>query len=389
MRIAFYAPLKPPDHPVPSGDRTMARALMDLLRASGHELVPTARLRSFDRTGNSERQRRLERLGARLAARLARRIRTRVLPTPELWVTYHLYHKAPDHLGPRLSRWFDLPYLVIEASLSRRQAAGPWAHGHELVRSALTCADLVLAMSARDRAGLIEAGLPEEAVRLFPPFLDAAPLRAAAARREEHRAALVHELALDPHVPWILVVAMMREGAKRRSYALLAATLARLRDRPWALLVIGDGPAKAVIAGELKAVCGDRLRLLGARPPQCLPPFYAAADLFLWPAVEEAYGMALLEAQAAGLPVVAGREGGVDAVVADGRTGLLVSPRDPDALAQATASLFDSSQLRARFGRAALAKVACEHDQPIARTRLEAAIAEAIARHARRRSAAA
>ncbi len=72
-----------------------------------------------------------------------------------------------------------------------------------------------------------------------------------------------------------------------------------------------------------------------------LPALYAAADLYLWPAINEAYGMAFLEAQAAGLPVVAGRTGGVPAVVADGVTGVLTPIGDATSFADAVARLLD------------------------------------------------
>lgn len=384
MRIAFHAPLKPPDHPVPSGDRAMARALLSLLDERGHTVVPAGRFRSYDRAGDRERQQRLARLGAGLAERLVRRIAAGRLPRPELWLTYHLYHKAPDHLGPRIVERLDLPYLVIEGSASRRQAEGPWALGHAASLAALARADLVLAMTERDRRGLLEAGLDADAVRLFPPFLDAGPFREAAFARAEHRAEIARGLGLDPTVPWILAVAMMRADVKRRSYELLAASLARLADRPWALLLAGDGPARAVIEPELRRACGERLRLLGALPPEELPGLYAAADLFCWPAVGEAYGMALLEAQAAGLPVVAGAEGGVAAVVAHGETGLLVPAHEPEAFALAVTALLGEPARRRALGRAAAARVAAEHDRPAAGARLEAALVEACARHAAR-----
>ena len=54
MRVAFYAPMKPPDHPLPSGDRRMARAFMDLLASLGHEVELASRFRSYDRRGRRE-----------------------------------------------------------------------------------------------------------------------------------------------------------------------------------------------------------------------------------------------------------------------------------------------------------------------------------------------
>src|SRR3990172_8095375 len=72
MRIAFYAPLKPPDHPVPSGDRRMARLLMTALRHAGHEVDLASRLRSRDGGGDPLRQARIERAGLATADRLLR-----------------------------------------------------------------------------------------------------------------------------------------------------------------------------------------------------------------------------------------------------------------------------------------------------------------------------
>ena len=68
MRIAFYAPLKPPGHPVPSGDRRMARLLIDALGHGGHAVELAAVFRSWEGAGDGARQDRLRRLGAKLAA---------------------------------------------------------------------------------------------------------------------------------------------------------------------------------------------------------------------------------------------------------------------------------------------------------------------------------
>ena len=64
MKVAFYAPLKPPDHPVPSGDRQLARALLQALRAGGHETFVASRFRSYDGAGDAARQARLRRARA-------------------------------------------------------------------------------------------------------------------------------------------------------------------------------------------------------------------------------------------------------------------------------------------------------------------------------------
>jgi glycosyltransferase involved in cell wall biosynthesis len=114
--------------------------------------------------------------------------------------------------------------------------------------------------------------------------------------------------------------------------------------------------------------------LVGAMPAEALAEIYAAADLHVWPACSEAYGMALLEAQAAALPVVAGGEGGVPEIVAHGRSGLVVEPRDPAAFAAAVASLLDDPHRRRAMGAAAQGLTVERHDATVARRRLAEAL---------------
>ena len=373
-RIAFYAPLKPAEHPVPSGDRRMARSLTALLASLGHEVETACRLRSYDRAGNALRQERLGRLGMRLAGRLGQRYAGRPAGArPGCWFTYHLYHKAPDWLGPAVARQLGIPYVVAEASIARKQAHGPWHVGYEASRRAIAAADLVLALTRQDRDGLLAAGVAADRVLPFPPFVDTAPLRAAAAGRAAARTRLATAHGLDPALPWLLAVAMMRADVKRTSYALLAQAMARLTGQGWQLLLVGDGEARAAIAADFAAL--PRVRILGQVSAAALPELYAAADLYVWPACSEAYGMAMLEAQAAGTPVVAGAEGGVPDIIAPDETGLLVTPRDPAALAAAVAALLAAPGRRRALGRAAAARTLAEHDVGVARMRLAEALA--------------
>jgi glycosyltransferase involved in cell wall biosynthesis len=85
---------------------------------------------------------------------------------------------------------------------------------------------------------------------------------------------------------------------------------------------------------------------------------YAASDLCLWPACNEAYGMAMLEAQAAGVPVVSVADRGVPDVVLDGGTGLLATDRSAQALADLARGLLVDPLRRAAMGRAAIEHVA-------------------------------
>jgi glycosyltransferase involved in cell wall biosynthesis len=377
MRIAFYAPLKPPDHPVPSGDRRMARLLMTALAAAGQEPVLAARLRSRDGAGDPERQARLSALGARLAERYLRRVAARPSLRPDLWLTYHLYYKAPDWIGPRVASALRIPYVVAEASLARKRSGGRWDLGHRATVDALQRADRVIGLNSADREGVLEALAGPERWTALPPFLDTAPFEAAVAARPSARAQLAERWQLDPALPWLTTVAMMRADVKLDSYRLLGAALARCLDRPFQLLIAGDGPARAQVAAAL-APLGARARLVGCLDEGAVPALLAASDLYVWPAIGEAYGLAILEAQAAGLSVVAGRSGGIGDIVADGTTGTLTPAGDIAAFAAATAALLDDPERRARMGGAARRKVAASHDLATAARRLDAVLRELV-----------
>jgi glycosyltransferase involved in cell wall biosynthesis len=377
MRIAFYAPLKPPDHPVASGDRRMARLLMAALAAAEHEPVLAARLRSRDGVGDPERQARLRALGARLADRYLRHVAARPRLKPDLWLTYHLYYKAPDWIGPRVAAALRIPYVVAEASLAQKRSGGRWDLGHRATAEALARADRVIGLNSADREGVLAALASPERWIALPPFLDTAPFEAAVGARSAIRARLARRWELDPALPWLATVAMMRADVKLDSYRLLGAALARCLYRPYQLLVAGDGPARAEVAVAL-APLGARVRLVGALEEGAVPELLAASDLYLWPAIAEAYGLAILEAQAAGLPVVAGRSGGVGDIVAEGETGLLTAAGDIEAFASATAGLIGDPARRARMGAAARRKVAAGHGLAAAARRLDALLHELV-----------
>jgi glycosyltransferase involved in cell wall biosynthesis len=366
MRIAFYAPLKPPDHPVPSGDRRMAQLLGLALTQAGHDVELAARLRSYEGGGDIERQRRLAEIGGKLAARLGAALFDRpAAQRPHVWLTYHLYYKAPDWIGPRAAAQLGIPYLVVEASVAMKRAGGPWSFGHEAVLAALKRADSVISLNPKDEDGVRPHVSGGHRMYRLKPFLESAPFAAAARNRLSHRLGLARRFKLQPDAPWLVTVAMMRSGDKLASYRVLGAALQTLLARSWQLLVVGDGAARPEVAAAL-APLGERVIYAGALAPEEMPAVLAAADLFAWPAINEAYGMAILEAQAAGLPVVAGASGGVPELVADGCTGMLTTPGSASAFAQVVEAMLDHPERRRRYSEGALQKVASQHDLPSA-----------------------
>jgi glycosyltransferase involved in cell wall biosynthesis len=357
MRIAFYAPLKPPDHPVASGDRAMARALIAALERGGHEVALAAHFRSYD-SGDPRRQARLREEGRKIAHRYLRKIGRGAEP-PELWFTYHLYHKAPDWLGPHVADRLGIPYAVAEASYAPKQEGGRWDLGHRAVADAIQHAALIFQPNPADAECVLPLLEAPERMMLLRPFIDTAPFRTP--DRGESRAAIGALLGLDDAMPWLATVAMMRDDQKLLSYRVLAEAMARVDDSRWQLILAGRGPAEETVR-ELFAPFGERVRWAGVLAPDVVKQLYRAADLYLWPAVKEAFGVALIEAQAAGLPVIAGRSGGVASVVADGETGLLTPEGDAAAFAEAVDALLADPKRCAAMGQAALEHAMRDND---------------------------
>ena len=131
------------------------------------------------------------------------------------------------------------------------------------------------------------------------------------------------------------------------AYACLAAERPDLR-----LVVVGEGPERTAAEG-LPPELRERVLLLGALPNRDLPPIHAACDAFVAPNVGgESFGIVLVEAMAAGLPVVASAIPGFDEVIRDGVDGLLVPPGDLEALTRALGRVLDEPELAERLRRA-------------------------------------
>jgi glycosyltransferase involved in cell wall biosynthesis len=124
----------------------------------------------------------------------------------------------------------------------------------------------------------------------------------------------------------------------------------------WRLTIVGDGPLEAALQAEAAAL-GDSVRFLGHVPngPE-LFALYRASDIFVHAARTEGLPQVLIEAQAAGLPVVATDVGGVRAGLGNGSEALLVPPNDADALAAAVARLAADGDLREDLAGRGLAR---------------------------------
>lgn len=312
MKLAFYAPLKSPDDPIPSGDRQVARSLLAALAFIGADVTLASTLRSRDGRGDPMFQ---DALFAQAEQEIARLITLGQCENWQAWLTYHNYYKAPDLIGPEVAGALGIPYLQVESTRARKRLSGPWNRFAEAAEKATDAANVVFYFTRHDEVALRrDAPNGQELIHL-KPFLNLLKLPDAS-------------VCSGP----ILTVAMMRYGDKCASYQLIADALASLESDNWHLKIIGDGPAQEHVK-EMFASLSGRVEFLGALDPVALHTHYQNASVLFWPGVNEAFGMTYLEAQAHGVPVIAQDRAGVRDVLSPG------SYPDPDGGAEALANM--------------------------------------------------
>jgi glycosyltransferase involved in cell wall biosynthesis len=243
-------------------------------------------------------------------------------------------------------------------------------HTAEMLRQsearALAAAAHVVVTSPATARALAGYGVAPERVSVVVPGTDSAPLARGSG---------------GPGLALLCVATVTR----RKGHAVLIEALAGLRDRPWTLTCAGsrttDPATDAALVRQIERLgLDDRVALAGECGREALAPLYDRADAFVLATFHEGYGMALAEALARGLPIVATRAGAVPDTVPP-EAGLLVEPGDPEALRRALAQLLDDPAVHGRLARGARAARARLPDWPQACRRLAAV----LSRHERLR----
>ncbi len=356
MRIGFYAPLKSPNDETPSGDRAIARLFIKALKALGHKVELISELRSWQGTGDEESQLLIQSEAKNEVARLKTNYSKH--PAPDLIFTYHVYHKAPDWIGVELAKLLSVPYIIAEASFAPKQENGLWHNGHIQTLKCIQSATAIISLNPVDSECIQPLIKHDQTIELIKPFLE--PLPVAVENHQTQRKQLAGKYKLDTNKCWLIAVAMMRKGDKQASYKQLADVLATTKARLWHLLVIGDGEASVKIKHYF-SVIDQRCIFLGKLEQRDIVKWLSVSDLFTWPAVNEAYGLALLEAQACGLPVVAQNFGGVGSIVEHSKTGFVTDSQSPEEFKHAVERLIEDEELRLQLARNAKHKFNNEH----------------------------
>lgn len=256
------------------------------------------------------------------AGTLGRFAASRARCRPALVHTFH-GHSLEGYFSPRANQVL----LSIEKSLAART-------------------DVLVAVSARIRDELLERGVgrPDQ-WRVIPLGLNLSPLLANTVRKSDARTSL----GLTKDVPLVGIVGRL---APVKDVPLFIEVCRHVASAiPDVHFVIaGDGPLRSQLEGLAREVLGDRVEFLGWVNE--LVDLYAALDVVVLTSKNEGTPVALIEAAAAGLPVVATDVGGVSDVVQHSQTGYLANMRDANELASYVSSLVEDEALAGSFGRA-------------------------------------
>lgn len=207
--------------------------------------------------------------------------------------------------------------------------------------------DRWVANSAAAAADLVSAiGIERQSIAVVPNAVDAEPFVAAAARRAAARAAL----GLDADT---VVVGSVNRLVPLKRVSLLIDAVARIQGANIHLLLVGDGPERHALEAQSRALSVP-VTFTGHRHD--VPELLSAMDIFAFASSSEGQPNAVLEAMAAGLPVVAASLPAFEGVIADGVHGVVVEA-SAEQMADALRSLAVDPAARARLGAAAKREV--------------------------------
>jgi glycosyltransferase involved in cell wall biosynthesis len=285
-------------------------------------------------------------------------------------------------LAARLARVPGVVHTVHGWPFHERQSPARRRLYVALERAAARAADRLVAVSTRDLETGLAAGIgPRARWVVVRSAVDLGGVRAAAGRRAAVRAAW----GVPPEAAVVGTVARLAPQKAPLDFVEAAARIARARPEA-RFVVAGDGPLRAAVEEGVRAAgLAGRLVLLGLR--RDVAEVLAGLDVFVTTALWEGLPRALVQAMAAGLPVVATAAGGTPEVVRPEESGLLVPAGRPEATAGAVLRLLADPALARRLGEAGRSAVGAEFDLPTMLARLAALYEDVVAaRRAGRRS---
>ena len=362
--IAFYAPIKPPDHHIPSGDRLIAQNIFKALEICGAKVELATRYIAYSKRHDLSILKERKTGALKEANSLVSKYES--LPKssrPEIWVTYHPYCKAPDWIGPIVSKALGIPYVTIEAAKTGQGGSKDlWKPWRKEAQVGIKFADKHLVFKPSDRQYLTNLLGNDDKLLHFNPFIDA----------ENTKLAEPFPLPAKwhPQTPVLITTGMMRKGKKVDNFNILAEALSEVRGE-FNLIVVGGGPEEAVIKEAFSIIDSERIYWAGLVEHSDVLRWMRSSDIFIWPGWKEPIGMVYLEAQLQELPIIAYESMGVPLVVENNETGLLAQEDDIAGLRSNLSKLLTNAELTKTMGKNGRKKVLSQHGIKAAAKRLD------------------
>lgn len=138
------------------------------------------------------------------------------------------------------------------------------------------------------------------------------------------------------HQGFVVITVARLEKVKGIEYLIRATLNLKSQIPNLKLFIVGDGSERKNLESLTKELgLEEKVEFVGQIPPEGIPEYLVRADCFVLPSLREGFGIAILESLAAGVPIVATRVGGILDIIEEGKTGLLVDPKNPKAIADA------------------------------------------------------
>jgi glycosyltransferase involved in cell wall biosynthesis len=265
----------------------------------------------------------------------------------------HTHDFRTDVLGLLVGRLAGIPVVATTHGYTRV------IRRHALYRRldllALRLCQHVICVSHALQQELLAAGLDRRRLSVVYNGIAAAEVVQKAASSPH---TLRHDLGLGTRDAIIMVVGRL-SAEKGHTYLLHATRLVAAQRANLCLVIVGDGPLRAELVGEAGEMgIQERVVFLGHRADALA--LIAQCDLLAIPSLGEALGNVVLEAMALGKPVIGTRAGGIQELILDGETGLVVPSADSQALAAAIGRLIDDPEEAHSMGERGRARVLSE-----------------------------
>jgi phosphatidylinositol alpha-1,6-mannosyltransferase len=278
-------------------------------------------------------------------------------------------------LGPKVRKAAGVPFTIVAHGTGEILVPSRLPLARQALKKVLVDADMVFPVSRFTQQAVTKLTKGRATMSLLPPSVDVDRFSLAVSGADVRTAHAVGGR---------FMVLFLGRLVKRKGADVLIRAIAALRGA--VLIIGGEGPERSSLVKLTNELgVSDRVMLPGLIPDQRLPEYYAAADVFCMPCTDrlggldtEGFGVVYLEAQASGIPCVAGRCGGSAEAVDHGVSGLVIDNPTPRKVAVALLELRKDPGSCAQLGGAGRARVEREFAPSVAAVRLEEAV-EAIA----------